>query len=320
MPLNARTGTLTSDAASPIGRVVDLGRMIDPDPLVRTGRNWTRWAGPAFSLVILAAVAYQLRKFDFSHFVRPLPESPGFWLAFLMFYLAGPVSEWIIFRRLWTLPVEGFFALLRKLVSNNILLGYLGEVYFYAWARRNAHVSAAPFGAIKDVSILSALTGNLVTLAMVVVSAPLFRALRLGIDGKAFVLSTVFVTIISLAALLLRKRLFTLPRHELWIIAAIHFARIFATILLAAVMWHILLPAVALSWWLLLGTLRQLVTRLPFLPNKDVVFAGLAVFFVGNDADIASAMALMAALTLATNLLVGAMLGASELLREGQAR
>ena len=213
---------------------------------------------------------------------------------------------------------RGIFALLRKLVSNTILLGYLGEVYFYAWARRNAHINAAPFGAIKDVSILSALTGNIVTLAMVVISAPLFRSLHLGMDGEAFVLSTVFVTIISLAVLLLRKRLFTLPRKELWIIAGIHFGRILATILLAAIMWHILLPTVALTWWLLLGTLRQLVSRLPFLPNKDVVFAGLAVFFVGNDASIASAMALMAALTLGTHLLVGAVLGISELVRESR--
>jgi hypothetical protein len=159
-----------------------------------------------------------------------------------------------------------------------------------------------------------------VTLAMVAISAPLFRSLHLGLDGKAFVLSTIFVTFVSLAALLLRKRLFTLPRRELWIITGIHFARILVTILLAAVMWHILLPAVALTWWLLLGTLRQLVSRLPFLPNKDVVFAGLAVFFVGNDASIASAMTLMAALILAATLLVGAVLGISELLRESHAR
>jgi hypothetical protein len=309
-----------SGSVSPIEGVVDIGRMIDPEPLVGSRRHWTRWAGPVVSLLILAAVAWQLRKFDFTHFVAPLPVSPGFWLAFLLYYLAGPASEWIIFRRLWDLPVEGFFALLRKLVSNSILLGYLGEVYFYAWARRNAHITAAPFGAIKDVSILSALTGNLVTLAMVAISAPLFHSLHLGFDGSAFVLSTVFVTVISLAVLLLRKRLFTLPRRELWIISAIHIGRIIATILLAAVMWHILLPAVALTWWLLLGTLRQLVSRLPFLPNKDVVFAGLAVFFVGNDANIASAMALMAGLILGANLLVGALLGASELVREGATR
>lgn len=311
---------LASNPVNQVDRVVDIGRIIDPEPLVRTGRNWTRWVGPLVSLFILAAVAYQLRRFDFTHFAKLLPASLGFWLAFAAYYLVGPASEWVIFRRLWSLPAEGFFALLRKLVSNTILLGYLGEVYFYAWARRNAQITAAPFGAIKDVSILSALTGNIVTLAMVVVSAPLLRSLHLGIDSKAFLLSTVFVTVISLAVLVLRKRLFTLPRKELWIIATIHFGRIIAMILLAAIMWHMLLPAVALSWWLLLGTLRQLVSRLPFLPNKDVVFAGLAVFFVGNDASIASAMALMAALTLVTTLLIGAMLGASELMRESRAQ
>jgi hypothetical protein len=313
-------GTLTSSPVDPIDNVVGLGGVIDPAPLVQTGRNWTRWVGPIVSLSILAAVGYQLRRFDLSHLAMRPPASAGFWLAFIAYYLAGPASEWIIFRRLWTLPVDGFFALLRKLVSNTILLGYLGEVYFYAWARRNARITAAPFGAIKDVSILSALTGNIVTLAMVAVSAPLFRSLHLGLDGQAFVLSTIFMTILSLATLVLRKRLFTLPRKELWIIAGIHFARIFTVILLAAIMWHMLLPAIAISWWLLLGTLRQLVTRLPFLPNKDVVFAGLAVFFVGNDVAIASAMALMATLMLATTLLVGGILGASELVRGSEGR
>ena len=32
-----------------------------------------------------------------------------------------------------------------------------------------------------------------------------------------------------------------------------------------------------------LGTVRQLVSRLPFLPNKDIVFAGIATFLIGSD-------------------------------------
>lgn len=85
--------------------------------------------------------------------------------------------------------------------------------------------------------------------------------------------------------------------------------------LLAATAWHLLLPSVALTWWLLLGTLRQLLSRLPFLPNKDVVFAGLASFLVGSDVQIASAIALFASLIVGTHLLVGAYVGAAELLR-----
>lgn len=295
------------------------GRIIDPNPLIRNDRGWLPLFGPLVSFLILVAVAWQLRSLNFKGLAALVPLNPLFWLAFVAYYLAGPLSEWVIFRRLWRLPAEGIGALLRKLVSNEILLGYLGEVYFYAWARRNAHVTAAPFGAIKDVTILSALTGNVVTLIMVVLTAPLFGSLHLGMDSKAFVGSTVFILLLSAVMLFLRKRLFTLPRRELWFVTAAHLVRIAATTVLAAVMWHLLLPTVDITWWLVLGTVRQLVSRLPFLPNKDVVFAGVATFLVGSDTEIVSAMALMATLLLGAHLVVGAVLGIGELARESRA-
>jgi len=294
-------------------------RIIDPDPLIGSDRGWLPLFGPLVSFLILVAVAWQLRSLDLKSIAALVPPNPLFWIAFAAYYLVGPLSEWVIFRRLWRLPIEGVGALLRKLVSNEILLGYLGEVYFYAWARRNAHVTTAPFGAIKDVTILSALTGNVVALIMVVLTAPLFGSLHLGMDSKAFVGSTAFILLLSAVMLVLRKRLFTLPRRELWFAAGAHLARIAATIVLAAVMWHLLLPAVAVTWWLVLGTVRQLVSRLPFLPNKDVVFAGIATFLVGSDTEIVSAMALMATLLLGAHLVVGAMLGIGELARETRA-
>ncbi|MDB5670728.1 MAG: hypothetical protein JWO25_1687 [Alphaproteobacteria bacterium] len=302
--------------AVPIDPSVDLGALIDPEPLVSQGRNWTRWAGPVVSVLILAAIAYQLRHLPIRQVLALLPSSPLFWLGLGAYYLAVPTGDWIIFRRLWDFPIGGFPALLRKQVSNEILLGYLGEVYFYAWARRHARVSAAPFGAIKDVAILSAMTGNAVTLAMVAAAAPFFSLLQLGKDSRLFLLSAVFLLVTSCAAMIFRTRLFTLPRRELRFVTFVHLARIGAMILLAAWMWHMLLPAVALSWWLLLATLRQLLSRLPFVPNKDVVFAGVASFFVGQDIAIVDAMALMAALILAAHLVVGGLLGAFGLYEE----
>ena len=184
----------------------------------------------------------------------------------------------------------------------------------------NPIVPAAPFGAIKDVTILSALTGNLFTLLMVLVTAPFLGSLPLGINSSAFIASASFILISSVAALFLRKRLFTLPRRELWFVAGAHTARIVISALLAAVMWHLLLPSVALSWWLILSAARQLLSRLPFLPNKDVVFAGLAVFLVGSDQQIIAAMTLMATLILAAHLFAGATLGLSALVQEERAR
>ena len=169
-------------------------------------------------------------------------------------------------------------------------------------------------------TILSALVGNGVTLLMVAFALPLMGAVDAGLNRWEVGGSILFVLASSLVAMLLRRRLFTLPRRELWIVAAIHLLRIVATTVLAAVMWHLLLPDIALSWWILLGTLRQLVSRLPFLPNKDVVFAGMAAFLIGRDSEIVAAMALMASLILAAHLLVGMVLGATELLRESRAQ
>lgn len=288
-----------------------------PEPLLRSGRNWTRWTGPAVSLLILLVALRQFQGMNLHELRSLMPASLAFWLVFTLYYLAGPLSEWVIFRRLWRIPFSGMGALLRKLVSNEILLGYLGEVYFYAWARRSADIKTAPFGALKDVTILSAVVGNLMTLVMVIGALPLFGAIQ-GLGNREVIASILFVLVTSAAALFWRRRIFTLPRRELWIVSAIHFLRIVATTLLAALMWHMLLPSVNLSWWVLLGTLRLLVSRLPFLPNKDVVFAGMAAFLIGRNSEIVEAMALMASLILAAHLLVGLLLGASELLREGR--
>jgi hypothetical protein len=269
--------------------------------------------GPIVSLLIVAAACYQLRTLDLGALVEMLPAAPLFWITFGCYYLAGPASEWIIFRRLWSLPAEGFVALLRKLVSNEILLGYLGEVYFYSWARRRVQMETSPFGEMRDVTILSAMVGNVLTLVLAIAAAPLLATVDLGTGGTAFIASAGFVLLSSLVVMLFRRRLFCLPRRELWIVSAIHAARIVASLLLAAVMWHLLLPAVALGWWLLLGTLRQLLSRLPLIPNKDLAFAGLAAALVGNEGQIATAMTLMASLILAAHVAVGAILGIAEL-------
>jgi hypothetical protein len=68
-----------------------------------------------------------------------------------------------------------------------------------------------------------------------------------------------------------------------------------------------------MQWWLLLSALRLLLSRLPLLPNKDIVFAGLAVFLIGHDVQIGALMTMMASLILATHLMVGLGLVASDI-------
>jgi len=290
----------------------------DPASALPGRRSWTQIAGLLVSVAILAGVLWQLRTLRLAELRNLFPTSISFWGVFAVYYLAGPAADWIIFRRLWSIPLSGTVALLRKLISNEILFGYLGEVYFYTWARRNVHKVGAPFGAIKDVSVLSALVGNATTLIMMLATAPLLNTMDFGLSTPMSVVSVAVLCLPSFGIFVFRKKLFILPKDDLRFVSVVHLTRIIATTLLAAVMWHMLLPAVPVTLWLVLGTLRLVVSRLPFVPNKDLVFAGFAVFFVGKDAGIASAMALMATLILAVHLCVGALLGAAELTREAR--
>jgi hypothetical protein len=135
-------------------------------------RRWSAYLGPAVSVAILCAVLWQLRQLNWLMVVSIIPRSPLIWLVLAASYFAGPVADWVIFRKLWGIPLSGLAPLLKKLVGNELLLGYVGEVYFYDWARRHVKMEGSPFGAVKDVAILSALAGNIITILMMVCQRP----------------------------------------------------------------------------------------------------------------------------------------------------
>jgi hypothetical protein len=188
-------------------------------------------------------------------------------------------------------------------------------VYFYTWARRKLPMEATPFGAVKDVAILSAVAGNIMTLALIALAYPYLALLPLAEYGNDIAWSLAFVVGISLVPFLWRWQIFSLTRGELWLVFGIHLARIIATTLLSAVLWALVLPDVAIGWWVVLSAIRLLVSRLPFVPNKDVVFAGIALLALGQDVEIAALMAMMAALILTTHLVLALVFGLHDLVK-----
>lgn len=287
-------------------------------PLQLPTRNWQKWLSATISVMLLAAVIVQLARLDMHRLMSAIPSSPGFWLALVGYYLALPFSEWIIFRRLWRLPAEGFLALLRKLVSNEVLVGYSGELGFYAWARRHIGLTSAPFGAIKDVSITSALAGNIATVAMMAIAWPFVNQLHAGIGDRDIALSIGVILSISIAVALFKRKIFSLPGNELWFVIGVHMTRLAATTCLSAIMWHYALPDVSVTLWLALAALQLLVTRLPLIPNKDLVFANATMLLVGTQSDIGHLIAIIAGLILAAHLLIGAVLAAAGLAAEAR--
>jgi hypothetical protein len=185
-------------------------------------------------------------------------------------------------------------------------MGYIGEVHFYSWARSRLKMVAAPFGAVKDVAILSAVMGNLITLAVLAAAYPFLGVLHIGVAPKTLVAAVAITLGTSLVLLLLRGRVLTLGQQDLAFVAVVQLARVVVTALLPALLWHLALPQVALGWWILLAAVRLLLSRLPLLPNKDLVFAGVAAALIGRASGIDDLMTMMASLILATHLIVGA--------------
>ena len=278
-------------------------------------------AGVVLSAVVVFAAAFAYRDLRLDTIGAMLPRTPLFWSVYTVFFFSGSLLEWVIFRRLWNIPfLSGLAALLRKQVSNELVLGYLGEAQFYAWARARGSMIAAPFGAVKDVAILSALTGNGITLVMLLLAWPLISAGQLGMPTQKVFLSLGVVLLTSCAILVFRKKLFSLDRRELWFITVIHIARTVLFIVLSALLWHLVLGQVSLGLWVVLATLRMLVSRLPLLPNKDIAFAGIAVFLLGHDLEVAALMTLFAVLALASNVLAGVVSGLAGLVESRRSK
>ena len=280
-------------------------------PLADGLRRWLPIAGPLISIGILAAVIWRLQELDIGGIWARVPTSPGFWLLFPFYYFALSIADWVIFRRLWRIPPAGIGALLRKRLSNDLLFGYSGELYFYTWARRRADLSGAPFGAIKDVAILSALAGNVVTLILFALAYPVLGHANLGIQPHVALLSVIIVVGPSLLALMLRGHLFSLPAAETRFVLSVHFLRLIAVIAITVLLWHFALPGIPLRWWMTLAALQILVSRLPLVPNKDVVFAGFCVLLIGSDTHVVALIAQIASLVLIGHILVAAGLAAA---------
>jgi len=268
------------------------------EPIQRIRRRWPMVLGAVISALMIGAVAYQLLDSGLTGLNRIIPRSPLFWIAFALFYLGPPTFDWIIFRKLWKIPLSGMIALHKKRISNETLIGYSGEAYFYAWARQRTKMIAAPFGAVKDVMILSAMGGHAVTLAMVAIALPFgIDLLRPG-EQQTLLIAVGAILVMTVPFLIFSRRVFSLPRGTLWWIFGVQCLRIIFGAVMLAFAWYFALPSVSVGMWLILVAGRLLVSRLPLLPNKDPLFATFASIMIGRGEALSELLAFTAALTL----------------------
>ncbi|OYX04426.1 MAG: hypothetical protein B7Z12_06625 [Caulobacter vibrioides] len=276
---------------------------------------WWNVLGVAVSVGLVAAILLQLdgATADALKMIAQLPLAV--WPAMVLLYLTQPICDFAVYRRTWNLPWSGFGVLLLKNVINEIVLGYSGQAYLYVWARRMSGTGVAPFAAIKDASIISALLGNLLTLVLTAISVTQLTELGLVKQLGPALWSGLIPIAISIGLVAFGRWVFSLSPRLLLFVTSAHTLRIIVSTALTVMIWRMALPEVEAGVWLVLMAVRYLVSRIPLLANKDLVFGNLMVFLLGPQAVVAVLLAALALATLLMHLGVIVILGAIALAR-----
>jgi hypothetical protein len=228
----------------------------------------------------------------------------------LVAYLVLPVADTLIYRRLWGI---GFWrslgAFLRKRIYNSALLGYSGEVWLLMWARQRVdQADRALAHAIKDTNILSAVVSTYVLAALILY---LVTQTAFGLSDDAFgwwALATLLFAGLAPLAFVFRRHFMVLSAGTALFVLAVHTARFLGGQVLLLAQWKVELPQ--LGWTMLAALLavQMLVNRIPFVPNRDILFISLGVALAGTfavpRAELASLLLTTAALQQVLHLVV----------------
>lgn len=304
-------GRFADDGGSPPARNGEAATLAVLEPIRRHAPRWPRVLATLLTGAMLIELARELFEHGLLGLTRTVPRSPWFYLLFLLSYFTTPVVDFVIFSRLWRVPAAAFGALNLKRVANDLLIGVTGDAYFYAWARSRLKMVTAPFGAVKDTSIISGMAGNTAALLLAAIALPLGYRLIDSAVLRAMLWSLGVTGVVVGAVLFLSPIVFSLTRRDLWWIYRWSLLRILVSSLCLAAAWHFAMPGVSIFMWVFLMAGRLLVSRLPFLPNKDLLFASFAILVIGRDRALSELMAFTAASTLLAHIVVTGVFGAN---------
>ena len=236
--------------------------------------------------LIVGLLIYQLTKIGWQRILGSLPTQPLFYLLVLGMYFLLPVTESLIYGRLWSLhPLQGVWVMIRKRVLNVDVVGYSGEIYLFLWAK--GRVAEAPrriMGVIKDNLIVSSassllaaglLIGGLLAAGVLDLEAilPSPSMIQIGLGVFAAVL-------LPLAFYRFRRVIFSLSRRLLAFLALAHVSRFLIGYVLQVAAWWVVIPSASFQTWAILLVLFVVINRIPFMPSSDLVFvsagAGIA--------------------------------------------
>lgn len=278
-------------------------------------------------LAVLFFIIQRLSDIGFSKVVNTLPSSFLFYSLILILYLLQPFGESIIFSKVWRMrPLALLGIMVRKRVLNYAFVSYSGEGLLLSWAHKVLNLPAKRIASnIKDNLILSALVSNCATVVLVLLflaTGQMQRFFNVSPDLELYsILACALAFGLAVTVFKFRRKLLGVSGVIVRYIIAVHSARFALCVGLQAVIWAVALPAIPLQNWFVLATLQLVLTRVPFLPNQDLLFLALVmsmVELVGPKQEMVASTFLAIAAT--TQILHAISYAASFLLKQPQPR
>lgn len=241
-------------------------------------------------LFVLGVVTYliaRLTAIGWAEVWASLPRTPWFYLLFVAMFFALPVSELAVYRLIWRVGLlRSFPVFVRKRVYNSTVIGYSGELYLYLWAKQHLGLpDRRTFSTIKDNNVLSTLASSSVTVLLLLaflLTGQMHRVIRADPGLMSyFLVTTVIGALLVPVAIRFHRRIIALAASTALAVLAIHVVRLIAVLGLQAAQWAVVLTAVPFHTWLIFLTAQTVLTRIPFLPNKDLVFLGVGLGLAG---------------------------------------
>lgn len=251
----------------------------------RSGKRLIRLGKYLIQVGIVIILVYQIMGIGWREILSELPAVILFYIIFLLIYFALPVTEYLTYSIRWPMKFwQSQEIFLKKRVYNKVVLGYSGEVQLFFWLQnRMAIDKKEAYEVVRDNNILSTLASTAIAVLLL---AGFTVSGRLSIYDWVEYDPAVLIPVVLIALFIggyifgrYRSHIFTMNRRHALIIFTLHSGRMLLLAGLQIAQWYVVMPWVSVDIWFTMIVMQIILSRIPFLPNKDLVFIGTSLEF-----------------------------------------
>ena len=240
------------------------------------------------NIVVLIWLIYELSLIGWQDVGRSLPVQPLFYFLVFILFIQLPLIEVVIYRLSWVFKglraIPVFFI---KTVYNKHVMGYSGELYFFVWAQKNISLPAKEiFRTVMDNNIISSIASTFV--ALLLLSVFFFTGQIKPItdfietDNVYLIATLILIMVSGILMIRFRRFVIAMPVKTAFSVFSIHTVRLIIMHAINVWMYYIVLPDTPLYVWFTLLSIEIVLSRIPVLPNRDLIFTGIGISMAGT--------------------------------------